>query len=447
LPEFSPRTPLKSPSAKPLRVVAAKILERVISGQSLTRQLELHSGDVAPNEKAILAEIVYGSCRWYHRLDAVLAALMKKPLRARDLDIHSLLIAGLYQLQFMRIKPHAVVAETVNAVRQLKKPALAGLVNGVLRSFQRDGERLLTELDKDPVNQYSMPAWLSGKLKKHWPDHWQTVAGALLEAPPMVLRVNRLVSDAEHYQQVLQESGMTCHLLEGIPSALVLEQPVTVDRLPGFAAGEVSVQDGGAQLAALLLDIRDGEEVLDACAAPGGKTGHLLEQGRISLTAMDEDEARLQRVRQNLERLKLDARVLVGDAADTTSAWADRLYDAILLDVPCSATGVIRRHPDIKLLRQPEDIGQLAHLQQRILENAWASLKPGGRLLYVTCSLMPEENDVQVANFIKKHNNARVMKINPGVEHVTCNHGIQLLPGLAQTDGFYYALLGRADES
>lgn len=447
MPESTSRSAHKTPPAKPLRVVAAKILERVISGQSLTRQLELQGGDVAPNEKAILAEIVYGSCRWYHRLDAVLAVLLKKPLRARDLVIHSLLITGLYQLQFMRVKPHAVVAETVNAVRQLKKPALAGLVNGVLRSFQRDGESILAELDKDPVTRYSLPPWLLGKLKKHWPDHWQTVVSALLEAPPLTLRVNRRVSDAARYQQRLQQAGMSGYLLDGVASALVLEQPVGVDRLPGFADGDVSVQDGGAQLAALLLDVRDGEEVLDACAAPGGKTGHLLEQGEIALTAMDEDEARLERVRQNLERLKLDARVLAGDAADATEQWADRHYDAILLDVPCSATGVIRRHPDIKLLRQPEDIGRLAQLQQRILENAWATLKPGGRLLYVTCSLMPEENDVQVANFIKKHNNARVMKINPGVEHVTCNHGIQLLPGLAQTDGFYYALLGRADES
>ena len=425
-----------------VRSVAANVLHGVIQGGSLTRLLAEHSGRVSENERALLSEMSFGSCRWFHRLDAVLALLMQKPLRKRDADIHALLIIGLYQLAYMRIKPHAILAETVNAARHLGKPMFTRLVNGVLRGFQREQQSLLERVDNNEVALYSMPQWLLDELKSSWPDHWQLICKAMLQQPPMSLRLNTRSTPVENYIQRLVEKNMQARPVAGIPSALILDKAVPVEQIPGFSEGEVSVQDAGAQLAAMLLDAQPGTQVLDACAAPGGKTGHMLERSEdLQMTAIDVDEQRLQKVAENLQRLKLRANLAVGDAGENDGDWARQHYDCILLDVPCSATGVIRRHPDIKLLRRRNDIAGLVQQQRRILLNIWPLLKPGGRLLYITCSLLSAENEQQVEWLLQQKPDAVELSLQPKVEHHNRKHGIQVIPGNSNMDGFFYCLL------
>ena len=425
-----------------VRSVAARVLQGVLKGQSLTRLLEVHASQVADKDRSLLSELCYGSCRWYHRLNFYLTHLMKKPLRNREQDIHALLVIGLYQLAFMRIKPHAAVQETVNAVRLLGKPAFVKLVNGVLRSYQRQQESLSKQADDNPKARYAMPEWLLGQVKIDWPDNWSSIVQALLEQPPMTIRVNTARGSVADYVAELARHGVTVKPVKGIASALELDKPVPVDSLPGFFEGRSSVQDAGAQLAAILLQAAGQADVLDACAAPGGKTGHMLEQAdELRLAAVDVDAQRLIKVEENLQRLGLQAELFVGDAAEPQGQWSERQYDYILLDVPCSATGVIRRHPDIKLLRRKEDIGQLVKLQRRILNSIWPMLKPGGRLLYATCSMLRQENEEQIAWFLSGHAGAEELKPQTTVKSMDTKHGIQLLPGISDTDGFYYALL------
>jgi 16S rRNA (cytosine967-C5)-methyltransferase len=425
-----------------VRSAAARVLLGVFNGQSLTRLLEQYSAQVPDKERALLAELSYGSCRWYHRLDFYLQRLMKKPLRARDRDIHALLVIGLYQLAFMRIKPHAAVQETVNAVRLLGKPAFVKLVNGVLRSFQREQENLSKQVGENLQAQYVMPEWLMQQLKSDWPEDWSSIAKALLEQPPMTIRINTGKCTVADYVTELAEQGVTVKPVKGVNTALVLDKAVPVGFLPGFFEGHSSVQDAGAQLAAILLAADGQVDVLDACAAPGGKTGHMLEQAKeIRMAAIDVDAGRLAKVDENLQRLGFQAELFVGDAAEPAGEWAERKYDYILLDVPCSASGVIRRHPDIKLLRRKQDIGQLVKLQRRILSSIWPMLKPGGRLLYATCSLFRVENEEQIKWFLSQQNTAMELKTQTTVKSISGKHGIQLLPGISATDGFYYALL------
>lgn len=429
-------------SYQSVRSISAKVLTGVLNGASLTRLLTENAGLVAPNERPLLSEMTYGSCRWFHRLDAVLKQLLQKPLRRRDTVIRSLLIIGLYQLTTMRIKPHAVVAETVNAARHLGKPMFTKLVNGVLRRFQREHETLLQKADVQIPSRFSMPDWLLQKIKKDWPDDWQQICLAMLEAPPMSLRLNTAITNCQSYLDQLSAQGIHARAIDGLPTAVILDQSMAVESIPGFIQGQVSVQDAGAQLAARLLDAQEDDRVLDACAAPGGKTGHLLEHTEnLDLTAIDIDELRLERVSENLQRLNQQAKLLVGNAAEPDGAWSQLQYDAILLDVPCSATGVIRRHPDIKLLRREEDIQNLAREQRKILQACWSLLKPGGKLLYVTCSLLSDENEKEIAWFLAQQDDANELSLQPGVPHKTRQHGIQVIPGDSTMDGFYYALL------
>lgn len=425
-----------------VRSVAAQVLQGVLQGQSLTRLLEQYASQVADKDRALLSELCYGSCRWYHRLDFYLASLMKKPLRNRDQDIHALLVIGLYQLAFMRIKPHAAVQETVNAVRVLGKPAFVKLVNGVLRNYQRQQQQLEKQIEENLQAHYVMPGWLLSQLQSDWPESWSLASEALLEQPPMTIRVNTSRVTVSEYVAELAEQGITVKPVTGVSSALVLDKAVPVEALPGFFEGHSSVQDAGAQLAAMLLQAEGQGQVLDACAAPGGKTGHMLEQANeLRLAAVDVDEVRLKKVKENLQRLGLQAELIVGDAAEPQGEWSERLYDYILLDVPCSATGVIRRHPDIKLLRRREDIGRLVKLQRRILSSIWPMLKPGGRLLYATCSIFRQENEKQMEWFLSEQADAVELKPQTTVKCMDVKHGIQLLPGISGTDGFYYALL------
>lgn len=426
-----------------LRAQLALVLREVLEGRSLNDALRRGQEKVAPRDRALLAELAYGVCRQYFSLEALAGMLLRQPLKDRDLDIQALLLGGLYQLLYTRIPAHAATGETAGAARLLRKKWAVGLVNGVLRHFQREQEALLSRLEQmdSPQVRHELPDWLVGELKKAWPEQAKAVFAGLARRPPFTLRVNLGRNSLSEYASLLKEAGMTARPLKGIPSALMLDESVSVEDLPGFFQGAVSVQDAGAQLAALLLDAQPGMAVLDACAAPGGKTGHILEHTRdLQLTAVDLDPGRLERVAQNMARLGFSASLAEGDASRPQGAWAERTYDRILADVPCTATGVIRRHPDIRLLRRPADVRNLQQRQQQILDALWSLLRPGGKMLYATCSLLPQENDEQVERFLYRQPDASAVMLPPG-RGVKTTHGLQLLPDTLETDGFYYALL------
>jgi 16S rRNA (cytosine967-C5)-methyltransferase len=415
------------------------VLAGVLAGRSLADSLP--AAAVEPRDRALLAELCHGTCRWYHRLDRMLARLAPRPLKARDADVRALLLIGLYQLAEMRVAPHAAVTETVEAARALGKPWATGLANAVLRAFLRDREPLTSALAADPVARHSHPAWLVDALAAAWPAECEAVLAAGNARPPMTLRVNLRRDTLGDAQDRLALAGLAATPVPFVPSALTLEHPVDVARLPGFDEGHLSVQDAGAQCAAPLLDAHPGQRVLDACAAPGGKTSHVLETcAGARLTAVDIDERRLARVRENLARLRLDAEVAVGDAARPAGAWAQARYDRILLDVPCTATGVIRRHPDIKLLRRADDVAGLAARQAGILDAVWPLLAPDGILLYVTCSLLPDENHLQIGRFLARQADACPLPIDAPWGR-PAGAGRQILPGEHGMDGFFYARL------
>ncbi|WP_041070037.1 16S rRNA (cytosine(967)-C(5))-methyltransferase RsmB [Thiolapillus brandeum] len=431
-----------------LRAQLALVLREVLEGRSLNDALRRGQEKVPSRDRALLAELAYGVCRHYFSLEALAGMLLRQPLKDKDLDVQALLLGGLYQLLHTRIPAHAAIGETAGAARVLRKKWAVGLVNGVLRHFQREQEALLSRLEQMNSRQvrYQLPDWLIGELKKAWPEQAEAVIAGLSLRPPFTIRVNLQRNSLSEYASLLKEAGMTARPLKGIPSALMLDEAVSVEELPGFFQGAVSVQDGGAQLAAFLLDAQPGMTVLDACAAPGGKTGHILEHTRdLQLTAVDFDPGRLERVAQNMARLGFRANLARGDASHPRGAWAEQAYDRILADVPCTATGVIRRHPDIRLLRRPADVQNLQLRQQQILDALWSLLQPGGKMLYATCSLLPQENDEQVERFLLKQPDASAVMLPPGRGMMT-THGLQLLPDTLETDGFYYALLEkRAD--
>lgn len=427
-----------------LRAAAAEIVNDVVSGgRSLDAALAKGEKHVAVDDRSLLRLLCYGTLRCHWSLMSCVGALLDRPLKARDSVITELLAIGLYQLNDTRIPDHAVVSQTVEAARYLRRPKLAPLVNAVLRRAVRD--RIF---ENEPSNENAVhdhPAWILEGLKANWPQDWREIVAANNARAAMWLRINPACGSAAEYQRRLEENGIKSELLEGAPQAVRLADPQPVEALPGFGEGHVSVQDAAAQLAApWLLDGVTGR-VLDACAAPGGKTGHLLEVGRdqIELTAIDSDSARLQRVRENLDRLGFDATLIAADASKPSEWWDGELFNAILLDAPCSASGVIRRHPDIKHLRRATDIPELARLQASLLEALWPLLAPGGRLLYVTCSVLAAENDEVVARFLKTTDDAREDDVlqNNNIRDLmrdkACGH--QVLPGTAGLDGFYYA--------
>ncbi len=425
-----------------VRAEAARVVLQVERGRSLRELLPQAQGSVEAKDRGLLQELCYGTLRWYLCLQAITQQLIERPLKRRDREIELLLMVGLYQQLYMRLPAHAAVAATVEGARLLGRPWAVGLVNGVLRRFQREREQLLAAVDREPTARYSHPEWLLTAIQLAWPQQWRSILEAANSRPPMSLRVNLGRIGRQEYLQQLAAASIAAQPLPDIPSALVLEQPVEVTALPGFTTGLVSVQDGGAQLAAALLELQQGQRVLDVCAAPGGKSCHILElEPGIKLTAVDVDRDRLALVQDNLQRLGLQARVLLGDATSPEGEWAQVSgYDRILLDLPCSATGVIRRHPDIKLLRRPEDLDGLVAVQREVLSTVWPLLKPGGILLYATCSLLPQENERQVEWFLQQQGDARERPIRSGWGHPR-TVGRQTLPGEATMDGFYYASL------
>ena len=425
------------------RLAAARALAAVLSGKaSLNSSLPAQLDKVDERDRGLTQDLAFGTARWQPRLDLLAAQLLQKPFKAADADVQALLLVGLYQLFYTRIPAHAAIGETVGCADKLKKPWAKGLLNAVLRRAQREGEELLAGMERDPVVRTAHPRWLQKALKAFWPEQWEAICAANNAHPPMILRVNRRHHSRDAYLALLAEAGIGASACQYSRDGIVLAEACDVRGLPGFAEGWVSVQDEAAQLSADLLELAPGQRVLDACCAPGGKTCHLLEAeaGLAQMVAIDLEAKRLTRVRENLDRLQLDAELIACDARDTASWWDGKPFQRILLDAPCSATGVIRRHPDIKLTRQADDIPALASLQGELLDALWPTLEVGGMLLYATCSSLPTENTEVIDAFLARTPGARELDLatEAGLRQP---HGRQLLAQEGGHDGFYYAKL------
>jgi 16S rRNA (cytosine967-C5)-methyltransferase len=417
-----------------VRAVAAEIVARVLTERRNADEILERAEGVAPHDRALLAALVFGALRWHHRLEWQASRLLTRPLKSGQEPLAALLRVGLLQLQELRIPPHAAVSATVDAAPLLGSRGSAGLVNAVLRRYQRERDELARDGQRSDEARFAHPRWLIDAIRGDYPQDWERILAANNAAPPMWLRVNALRTTRAAYLAKLEQAGIAAAAAPEVASAVRLERPMAVDDLPGFAIGEVSVQDITAQRAAALLELVPGQRVLDACAAPGGKTGHILEvaAGRSEVWAVDRDAERLGLVAENLERLGLTAKLAAGDATAPAGWWDGRPFDRILVDAPCSAIGVIRRHPDIKVLRQPADVDRAVALQGEMLRALWPLLAEGGLLLYATCTVLKRENDSQIAAF--RSTEPTIAEPPAGV--VASN---QLLPGEAQGDGFYYA--------
>ena len=418
------------------QIIATDAVSKVLAGASLTvvlKELWRTHHTLSDQQRGAIQDISYGVLRFYGQLDTLLSLLLKKPIKKQD--VRCLLLVGLYQLQYSKAASYAVVNYAVSASLSLSYGKGAkGLINAVLREFIRQRETLLITANIKEVGKYSHPQWWIDKLRNQYPRDYSAVLEESNQRPPMTLRVNQKKIGILEYLSQLNDHNFSAQVTSN--NALILEHSVAVEKLPGFTAGMVSVQDAGAQLAAEFLDVHDGMRILDACAAPGGKSGHLLELADIDLTTLDNSPARLALVKQNFTRLAFKKyRIVCGDASTPQEWWDGKLFDRILADVPCSASGVVRRHPDIKWLRRPSDIAQFSSIQQKILNALWQTLARDGKLLYVTCSIFFEENKLQVEEFLLHHSDARIVPL-PMVEALDG----QLLPS-SQHDGFFYTLL------
>ncbi|WP_336341971.1 16S rRNA (cytosine(967)-C(5))-methyltransferase RsmB [Pseudomonas atacamensis] len=425
------------------RLAAAKALAAVLSGKaSLNSSLPTQLDKVEDRDRGFTQDLAFGTARWQPRLSALAEKLLQKPFKAADADVEALLLVGLYQLLYTRVPAHAAIGETVGCADKLKKPWAKGLLNAVLRNAQRESETIFAELERDPVVRMAHPRWLQKSLKAFWPEQWEAICAANNAHPPMILRVNRRHHSRDAYLALLGEAGIAATPCVYSRDGIVLEAAADVRSLPGFAEGWISVQDEAAQLAADLLDLAPGQRVLDACCAPGGKTCHILEAepALAGVVAVDLEAKRLVRVKENLERLGLDAELIAADGRDIDKWWDGKPFQRILLDAPCSATGVIRRHPDIKLTRQPDDIVALAQLQGELLDAMWKTLEVGGILLYATCSTLPTENTEVIAAFLERTPGARELDLATAAG-IKQPHGRQLLAQEGGHDGFYYAKL------
>lgn len=441
----------QSPRHRSARALAHTLLMDVLEkGRSLSAGRDRHLDKrIDPRERALAQELAFGTLRHLSRLDAWLSQLAPQPLRKRDGDLRTLVLIGLYQLAFTRIPTHAAVAATVDLTQEIGKPWAAGFINATLRRFVREGEAIRRS-DLAPHIRLDHPAWLLKRLREDWPQAWESIAHANLERAPMTLRVNRRYEERDRILENLEKAGIPARVTRHSAVGIVLESPRPVEELPGFAQGHLSVQDEAAQLALGLLDIDDrhpksGERVhiLDACAAPGGKAAHLLEndaQGKIDLLALDIGDMRIQELDDTFARLGLKARIRCADARRCDEWWDRRPFDRIIVDAPCSGTGVIRRHPDIKWLRRPDDIGSMARLQNEMLQTLWPLLKHDGRLLYATCSVLSTENDAVIRHFIDRHHDAQLLPIEAPWGRAT-ERGRQILTGEDDMDGFFYSTL------
>jgi 16S rRNA (cytosine967-C5)-methyltransferase len=423
---------------------AAKIIDKVTSQKKfldkvLSVYLAKHS---SPLDRALLQELSYGTLRWYHKLDAIAKLLLHDNTKKVDALIYTLILIGLYQLLYLRIPRYAILSETVEATRWLKKSWAAAFVNAVLRNFIRKQEEIIKQIEDNDALQYSHPAWLIKLLQNSWPQNWQNILATNNEYPLMHLRVNLQKISRNDYLEKLEKMKINAKAVSGLIAAITLEKPCDVVKLPKFQNGFVSVQDLSSQYAADLLELKPGLRVLDACAAPGGKTAHILEAepNLQELIAIDIEDARLEMVKANLNRLQLSAKFICNNASKPQNWWDGKKFDRILLDAPCSGTGVIRRHPDIKILRKPQDIVNNQARQFELLKALWPLLADDGLLVYATCSILPEENFLVVKNFLEQYNNAKEKPIamDYGVKAI---YGRQLFPTTCGSDGFYYAVI------
>ncbi|MBS0431002.1 MAG: 16S rRNA (cytosine(967)-C(5))-methyltransferase RsmB [Proteobacteria bacterium] len=424
------------------RAVAAQVLAAVaLEGVSLREALAPAQAGIADaRDRALLTALANEGARWWLRFDPALEVLLQRPLREREPALHALLVIGLVQIEILQIPPHAAVAATVDAARALRRAPFANLVNAVLRRWLRERESLNAGLDRDAATRTAHPAWLIGSMRRDWPEQVDSILAAGNAPSPPMLRANRRRATREELVAELASHGVDAESSPWLGDALIPAQYAGFARLPAFRDGRISVQDGAAQLAADLLDAREGMRVLDACAAPGGKACHLLERAEIDLLALERDPDRIERVRENLQRLGLQCELRIADAGEPSKWWDQRPFDRILLDAPCSATGVIRRHPDIKLHRRAGDIAALARGQSRLLRALWPLLESGGRLLYATCSILREENEQVIAAFLREHGDAQAMGFALDFGHAV-GAGRQILPGEGGLDGMYYAAI------
>jgi 16S rRNA (cytosine967-C5)-methyltransferase len=424
---------------------AARAVQGVLEGRSLSVALAASGADHAGPARSLVHELAYGTLRHYGTLDALVRRLTRKPLPDRPLA--ALVAVALYQLQHTKAPAFAVVDQAVAAAGDIARPAAKGLVNALLRRFLREQDALLTEVLREPVARWSHPRWWISRVRSDWPQHWESILAAGNSRPPLALRVNVRRTSRDRLVERFAAAGTSAQVAGEY--GLVVDVPRPVSELPGFEAGEFSVQDLGAQLVPTLLHVTDGQRVLDACAAPGGKASHLLEFADVDLTALDSDESRLARIRENISRLKLDAaraKIVHADASRPQHWWDGVAFDRILADVPCTASGVVRRHPDGKWLRRQSDVATFAQRQDEILDAVWPTLARGGRLLYSTCSVFREENDKRVEAFMVRTPDAlrESITFGPDIAHSAG----QLLPspegGSHNHDGFFYALLRKS---
>jgi 16S rRNA (cytosine967-C5)-methyltransferase len=425
------------------RAAAARTLTVILrDGLTLDETLPRYRDRLgSARDRAFVQELCYGVLRSYYRLGFFANALLERTPRKKDSEMLAVLLCGLYEMSRMRTPDHAAVSESVRTIRELGKPRAAPLLNAVLRRFQREHDPITKRAEAEPSARWMHPRWLLDALLKDWPEHWEQIVQAGNERPALHLRVNRRRTTVDRYLQMLADAGLEGEPLAETESGIRLPRPVEIGRVPGFAEGIISVQDAGAQLAARILDVHPGDRVLDACAAPGGKSCHILEREPQldELVAADRDPERIAMLEDNLKRLGLTARTVCADTS-TVGWYEGSSFNRILLDVPCSATGVIRRHPDIKLLRKPGQISRYQATQDALLSANWPLLLRGGRMLYATCSLLREENDRRIENFTDNNKDVRVLEIG-GADGIATNVGWQTIPGYADTDGFYYALL------
>lgn len=433
---------MKRQALSPRRAAVQAIDGVRLQGQSLASLIPQLETQVPATQRGVFKALTFGTVRWLPKLQAQLRPLLQKPLPAKEHALEALLLTGIYQLNDMDTPAHRVVNDCVDESQKLGKRWAKGLVNGVLRNYLRQRDEIDAQVSTEPATQEAHPRWMVRQLQQDWPEQWRAVLAANNARAPMSLRVNLRQQTRDAYLQTLREVGIAGEALVGTTSGVVLDTPCGVDALPGFEQGAVSVQDQAAQMAAHLLDVQVGERVLDACAAPGGKTAHLQEwaDGQLDLTALDAEADRLQRAQENLSRLKLAARFQCADAAAVDTWWDGIPFDAILLDAPCSGTGVVRRNPDIKWLRKSADIDTTAELQARILRQLWQTLKPGGRLLYATCSVCQRENSEQIESFLQSEQTASTLAVTLPYGR-RAGAGWQVLPGEGQMDGFFYAML------
>ena len=393
-------------------------------------------------DSSLIKEILFGTFRWYIQLEYTLDQLVEKPLKKKDRLLKHLIIIGLYQLIFMRTPDHAVVSETVETCEKINMRWAKGLVNAILREYIRKAKKIDLKIHENETIKFAHPAWLIKQIKMDWPSYWEEILVANNERPPMFLRVNKLRNNRKYYIDRLKKVDIEGVKTEHSCHGILLKKPTNVEKLPGFSEGDSSVQDLAAQLAVGLLDLKPKHRVLDACAAPGGKTAHILEsEPKIeSLTAIEKDKLRAKRLRDTLNRIGLDAHVMVEDIINTDKWWDGKKFDRIILDAPCSATGVIRRHPEIRLLRTMNEITKINKLQKKLLATLWNTLRNDGLLLYVTCSIFNQENRDLIKDFLNNHSKC---SLKPIIKKwgIDTGYGRQILPGQDNMDGFFYACL------